>query len=198
MNYINSIIDTAYNKYKLVQHPFEYYNFCQFYQELKCKNVMEIGSYLGGNFYCMCKLSDPNGLKISIDCPLYQNQSEELNLYDTYRKMKTFAENVHIINTDSHSESTIKMVDSILENKKLDFLFIDGDHTYEGVKKDFEMYSTFVKKGGFIAFHDIVDSEYHKNLNCNVAKFWNELNYKFKLEFNSKSFCMGIGVIKLD
>jgi hypothetical protein len=34
-------------------------------------------------------------------------------------------------------------------------LFIDGDHTYEGVRRDFEMYSPLVRKGGIIAFHDI-------------------------------------------
>jgi hypothetical protein len=30
----------------------------------------------------------------------------------------------------------------------VDFLFIDGDHTYEGVKKDFEMYSPLVRREG--------------------------------------------------
>jgi predicted O-methyltransferase YrrM len=40
--------------------------------------------------------------------------------------------------------------------KRLDFLFIDGDHTYEGVKQDFEMYTPLVRKGGLVAMHDIV------------------------------------------
>jgi len=43
-----------------------------------------------------------------------------------------------------------------LNGEPLDFLFIDGDHTYEGVKRDFEMYSPLVRNGGIIAFHDIV------------------------------------------
>jgi hypothetical protein len=33
-------------------------------------------------------------------------------------------------------------------------LFIDGDHRYEGVRRDFEMYSPLVGAGGLIAFHD--------------------------------------------
>lgn len=37
----------------------------------------------------------------------------------------------------------------------IDFLFIDGDHTYEAAKKDFEMYAPLVKPGGIIGFHDI-------------------------------------------
>lgn len=39
-------------------------------------------------------------------------------------------------------------------NKKIDVLFIDGDHTYEGCKADIEKYAPFVKPGGCILFHD--------------------------------------------
>jgi len=37
---------------------------------------------------------------------------------------------------------------------KIDLLFIDGDHRYEGVLRDFTMWSPLIKPGGFIAFHD--------------------------------------------
>jgi predicted O-methyltransferase YrrM len=36
----------------------------------------------------------------------------------------------------------------------LDFVFIDGDHSFEGVKKDWEIFSSKLKKGGIIALHD--------------------------------------------
>jgi len=38
--------------------------------------------------------------------------------------------------------------------RPIDFLFIDGDHEYEHVNRDFKDWSPHVKKGGFIAFHD--------------------------------------------
>jgi len=50
----------------------------------------------------------------------------------------------------------------VKEDLKIDFLHIDADHSYEGVKKDFELYSKIVKKGGIISIHD-TDKEYHKN-----------------------------------
>jgi len=50
----------------------------------------------------------------------------------------------------------------VKEDIKIDFLHIDADHSYEGVKKDFNMYSTLVKKTGIITIHD-TDKEYHKN-----------------------------------
>ena len=48
----------------------------------------------------------------------------------------------------------------ILKDNYLDFLFIDGDHSYEGVKKDFELYSTIMSENGLITIHD-TDKLYH-------------------------------------
>ena len=36
----------------------------------------------------------------------------------------------------------------------MDILFIDGDHTYDGVKNDFERYHKYVKTNGYIIFDD--------------------------------------------
>jgi predicted O-methyltransferase YrrM len=35
-----------------------------------------------------------------------------------------------------------------------DFIFIDGDHSFEGVKRDFELYSIKLSQNGILAFHD--------------------------------------------
>lgn len=42
----------------------------------------------------------------------------------------------------------------IKQNIKIDFLHIDADHSYEGVKKDFELYSQIMSPGGIISLHD--------------------------------------------
>ena len=41
----------------------------------------------------------------------------------------------------------------------IDYLHIDGDHSYEGVKRDFELYSTIMNPNGIISIHD-TDREY--------------------------------------
>lgn len=46
---------------------------------------------------------------------------------------------------------------------KIDILFIDGDHTYEGVKKDFDLYSTILSNNGIVIIHD-TDERYENNL----------------------------------
>jgi predicted O-methyltransferase YrrM len=38
--------------------------------------------------------------------------------------------------------------------EELDFIFIDGDHSYEGLKTDWELYSPKLKTGAIILLHD--------------------------------------------
>lgn len=42
----------------------------------------------------------------------------------------------------------------IKEDIKIDYLHIDADHSYEGVKKDFELYSKILSPNGIISIHD--------------------------------------------
>jgi hypothetical protein len=48
----------------------------------------------------------------------------------------------------------------VRQDIKIDYLHIDGDHSYEGVKKDFELYSTIMSENGIITIHD-TDEKYH-------------------------------------
>ena len=45
----------------------------------------------------------------------------------------------------------------ILDGDKIDILFIDGDHSYDGIVEDFNNYVDFVNDGGFIVFDDYND-----------------------------------------
>ena len=51
----------------------------------------------------------------------------------------------------------------VLQDIKIDLLFIDGDHSYEGVKKDFDLYSTILSDNGIIIIHD-TDERFADNL----------------------------------
>jgi len=51
----------------------------------------------------------------------------------------------------------------VRQDIKIDFLFIDGDHSYEGVKLDFDLYSTLLTENGIIMLHD-TDSNYEETL----------------------------------
>ena len=61
-----------------------------------------------------------------------------------------------------------------MNGNKLDFLFIDGDHSYNGVKLDFEMYAPMVRENGLIAFHDIAGRW------DGVREFWTEIKQTYR------------------
>ncbi|MBA7660163.1 hypothetical protein ES703_68162 [subsurface metagenome] len=101
-----------------------------------------------------------------------------------------------LVRADSHDEKTFSEVVEILKGNEIDFLFIDGDHSYEGVKKDFEMYSSLVTKNGIISFHDIVP--HPPETGCEVNKFWLEIKDSYEHVEIVKDWAqgqMGIGVL---
>jgi cephalosporin hydroxylase len=186
----------------MVQEKIEITELTQFLLDISPQNVMEIGSKLGGTFSILCDIA--TGKKISLDLPggihggwITKNHPYLGDLYKLRNNyFLTNYNNVFTYTGDSHSSSTLHDIKNILKDEKLDFLFIDGDHTYKGVKQDFEMYKSLVSPGGWIGFHDINDTNHHRELNVHVGKFWNELK-GVKREFNIKKHWAGIGVIQV-
>jgi len=168
----NEVFTVAFESLKAQQVRSEFERFIKMMLERKPKRMIEIGTATGGTLYLFARILDPD-LIVSIDKPYdFKNYSS------TDEMFTSFGRNVHIIRSDSHNERTLNMVKNIIGNEPVDFLFIDGDHSYEGVKKDFEMYSPLVKRGGIIAFHDICihspDSDVY------VKDYWLELKPKYK------------------
>jgi predicted O-methyltransferase YrrM len=100
-----------------------------------------------------------------------------------------------LLRKDSHRPETLAGIKEALQGKKLDLLFIDGDHRYEGVRRDFEMYSPLVRSGGLLAFHDIAQSG-----ELEVCKFWDEVKQKYtykEIIHQSGKGAAGIGVLWL-
>ena len=165
--------------------------------ELRPKVVLEIGTGGGGTLFLFTRVADYKAKLISIDLPGgpfgggYPRWKAPL-----YKSFSRGRQRIYLLRADSHNPATLEKVMLILGNRKIDFLFIDGDHSYEGVKKDFEMYSPLVRKGGIIAFHDIV--EHPPDTGCEVNKFWNEIKHNYKYLEIVKDWSQkwaGIGVI---
>jgi len=115
-----------------------------------------------------------------------------------FSQLRAFAKDnqqIYSILNDSHLEETkIELLKII---KKIDVLLIDGDHSYEGVKKDFEMYSPLMNENGLIFFHDILFHPF--NHGCEVNLFWRKLKEKYETkEFidNNDINWGGIGLIE--
>jgi autotransporter strand-loop-strand O-heptosyltransferase len=180
----------------MVQNYSEIFQAAEFYKSLKAKNFMEIGTDQGGTFAIWSKLSGEDGIRISVDLPYgpYGVSTYNVDTRDQY--LKSLGNNVHTIHGSSHEIHIKEQVKNLLGETLLDFLFIDGDHTYEGVKQDYEMYEEFVKPGGWIGFHDIKDTEFHRNANCGVDILWKEIGENGVSFVDHTSNFGGIGFVQ--
>jgi len=76
---------------------------------------------------------------------------------------------------------------TVIWNKEIDILLIDGDHTYSGVTNDYRKFEPFVREGGIILIHDVLWA--HKPV---IKFFWNEVKLPKSVLPLSKS---GMGII---
>lgn len=63
---------------------------------------------------------------------------------------------------------------SILPNKNFDFLFIDGDHKYQSVKQDYDLWTPLLERPAIVVFHDVLWES--------VGKFLGEIKHLGKWE----------------
>jgi predicted O-methyltransferase YrrM len=157
----------------------------------KPRSVLETGTSRGGTLFLFSRVASSDATLITIDLLGYARWRLPL-----YKSFASTGQKLCILRMDSHKETTLNVIQKILSGHPLDLLFIDGDHTYEGVKKDFEMYHKLVRSGGIIAFHDIVPG-LPKSVG-GVPKFWDEIKRNFHYTEHVKNWKQGgcgIGVI---
>lgn len=155
-----------------IQHIDELTEFTRRLRAEPPRLALEIGTAQGGVFWLLCRVATADATLISLDLPLTDRHSGGERAPIDLPAMKKPAQAVLVVHGNSHDTSARHRVVELLGGRKLDLLFIDGDHTYEGVKSDYEMYGPLVRKGGTIAFHDIVPTPWS---GCQVDQFWAEV-----------------------
>jgi cephalosporin hydroxylase len=177
---------------------------------LRPRVVVEIGTASGGTLFMLTDVAASDATIISVDLPGGTLGGESSTLRHRYppwraRLYRGFArddQGVHVLRADSHNPATVQNVRRHLGDRRIDFLFIDGDHSYEGVRRDFELYSPLVRDGGIVALHDIVPGGPGKHGDPGgVPVFWSEIRERHSIEAEfvedwEWGSC-GIGVIRL-
>jgi cephalosporin hydroxylase len=171
--------DKNHNQQGLESSPgsVEYIAAYEFFRKLSLNGFIEIGSAFGGSFHLWSTLIQ--GKKISVDMEPIGQYPQNLTLEIYFQRNATWRKHftdVYPVLGNSHLQKTVDTVAKALDGDLVDFLFIDAEHTYDGVKSDFEMYKHFVRPGGYVGFHDIrmmVADSYPWTAGCGV--YWDEL-----------------------
>lgn len=129
----------------------------QKYASLAPELIVEIGCAYGGSSLLFMLQKKYEARLVSID-PFIKDSMGEFQA--SYRKCHGFVSSAlrklglkdRVSKWDLVSDYSFNIVKSW--TKPIDLIFIDGDHTYEAVKQDFEEWYPHVKAGGVILFHD--------------------------------------------
>ncbi|MGC4035407.1 MAG: class I SAM-dependent methyltransferase [Chitinophagaceae bacterium] len=160
---------------------------------LRPKTIVELGVHNGTSFFAFCQAVNT----LNIDCTCYGIDAwkgdEHAGFYDDAVYQKVIKYNAeHYTRFSSLLRSTFDEALQYFVDDSVELLHIDGLHTYEAVKYDFETWRPKLKKDAFVIFHDINVRERQ----FGVFRLWEELKSQYEhLQFD---FGYGLGVICLD
>ena len=167
----------------LQQNPDEFTSLCLFLMERRpLRHYMEIGSASGGACFFLQQHLEFESL-LCLDDGNHPRAPEQDRHFSKIENLTRF-------HGDSHSEAARKfLTDHVTES--LDVAFIDGDHSYEGVKLDIELTLPFCHSGTLLIMHDTVACE-------GVQRVWKELvdsdEAQAEAEFIGVDVPLGIGI----
>lgn len=133
------------------QHESELFQFVKLLGELECQSYLEIGALEGYTFFC---IGSTMKTATAVDMPgaIWGDKKCQVSLMRRRDMLRNrCGTSAHVILGDSTDAGVIQKAEY---HGPYDAIFIDGDHRYEGVKKDWENYRGFARK--VVAFHDIV------------------------------------------
>jgi cephalosporin hydroxylase len=170
---------------RIWQYPNQLSKFSQKIFKLKVDSYLEIGCRFGGTFIFNSEMLFKNNSNLKIYACDIIPKPLIIEEYSSFRKL-----------TYLNISSKTKEFKEFCFQTKPEFVFIDGDHSYEGVKNDFNIFENILETK-YIAFHDIVS-----DVCPGVVQIWKEMKedsrfetYEFTDQYESvKGSFLGIGL----
>jgi Methyltransferase domain len=152
--------------------------------------TVELGVHTGNSFFAMCQAAASNNFHTKCHgIDTWEGDKHAGNYDDSiWQDVKNYADRTYPDIAVLHRCFFDDAV-SIFKDKTIDILHIDGLHTYEAVRHDFEAWQPKLSERAIVLFHDI--SEYRDDFGVHI--FWKELCTKY----NNVSFTHshGLGVL---
>lgn len=184
-----------------MQVPQELAGLIALVQEQQPRALLEVGTARGGTLLLLCRFAAPDATIVSVDLPYARNGGGYPHWKKSFYTLFPLpGQSLHLVQANSHAPETRDKVSALVGARGLDFVLIDADHSYEGVKQDFENYRPLMAPGGIIAFHDVLPNDTDPSID--VYRFWQELEADPAFETQQivhdpqQGHC-GIGVVRL-
>lgn len=157
--------------------------------------VVELGTHWGVSFFAFCQAAKDHSAATKLYAVDTWQGEKHAGQYDERViklvkkiKAKFFSElSIHFL------RQTFDQAVADFADESIDILHIDGLHTYEAVKHDFQTWLPKVKADGLILFHDTTE----KSRGFGVYRLWRELTKKYPMHFEF-THSHGLGVICLN
>jgi predicted O-methyltransferase YrrM len=168
--------------FRPIQKPTEILGLLKMIEPMQPRRLCEIGTAAGGTLLLLGLVAGADASLLSIDVAYTKARME------AYQAFARAGQRICCLAGDSHAADTLLHVERWLGREQLDVLFIDGDHSLDGVRNDFQAYSRYVRPGGVIAVHDIVP-DFRARFGIatssevgQVPEFWNSVKHRYDAE----------------
>jgi hypothetical protein len=163
-------------------------------QEVSPKIFVELGTHYGHSYFSFCQSVSEAGLSTKCYAVDTWQGDEHAGRYndDIFNKVNAYHQERYA-EFSRLLRMTFDDAVAYFSDESIELLHIDGLHTYEAVRHDFDTWLPKLAAGAIIIFHDINVRE----RNFGVWKLWEELqaSYPNNLEFVHSH---GLGVLQLN
>tara|TARA_B100000674_G_scaffold499469_1_gene546267 strand:- start:17786 stop:18646 length:861 start_codon:yes stop_codon:yes gene_type:complete len=122
---------------------------------LRPETIVELGTHYGVSLFSFCEAAENYSKGTYVYAVDTWSGDEQAGYYgdEVYRKVSEHREKYHKERCQL-IKSTFDDAAKRFEDKSIDIIHIDGLHTYEAVKADYDTWKNKVREGGSILFHD--------------------------------------------
>jgi predicted O-methyltransferase YrrM len=170
--------------------------FLRLLQDRGVRRYLEVGARHGDTFHYLMTGLTVGSVGVAVDLPgaLWGTDKSRRHLERAVADLKRQGYKASCLFGNSQTEATKRL---IVGRGPYDAALLDGDHTYAGVSKDWQLYRNIAP---IIAFHDIVGTGQAEKVHGNpveVPRLWAEIKDSGleTVEFITPGSRMGIGVV---